>query len=877
MIGKTISHYRILEKVGEGGMGIVYKAEDTRLKRTVALKFLPPGFTRDPEAKERFIHEAQTVSTLEHNNICNVHEIDKTEDGQTFMVMACYEGTSLQEKIKQGLLEVEEAISVGSQITQGLSKAHEKGIVHRDIKPANIFVTRDGVVKILDFGLAKLGGQTKLTKEGTTLGTVAYMSPEQVKGEEVDHRTDIWSLGIVLYEMITGKTPFKGDYDQAVMYSILNEQPEPVTGLRTGVPMELERIVTKCLQKDPGERYQTAADLLADFRHFQRVSSAQDIPSKTQVSRPPGRSLKRDLAAIAALAVLVTVAAVLLMRQFTSPDQPAIPERKMLVVLPFENLGPPEDQYFADGITEEITSRLASLHGLGVISRTSAFHYKQTDKTIRQIGQELSVDYVLEGTVRWERVIDGPSRIRVTPQLIRVSDDTHLWTNRYDEQLEEIFTVQSNIAEEVVSELNITLLEPEKQVLEAKPTENIDAYHAYLRGLENLGDPDFLREDMELAVQMFDRAIELDPNFALAFADLSRTHSRMYHWGYDRTPERLARAKAAIDHALKLQPDLPQAHRALGLYYYWGHLDYDRALIEFSAALISLPNDPDLLADIAYIWRRQGRHEQAINNQKQAVKLNPQDPKTIGQLAVSYFDIRRYSEAILCCNRSISLAPDQQHAYLCKALCYWAWKGELEKSRTVLEKMPDIKSHSAIWTWYFQALFERNYQEALYWLSTLSSDEFQFQQAFAPKSLNEGFIYDLLGDSLQARSSYKSAQIYLEQKIQELPTDARLHRSLGLAYAGLGLKENAIREGKRAVELCPVSKDALSGPWNIRELAIIYFLVGEYDLAFDQIEYILSIPDWFSVQMLRLDPRLDPLRDHPRYKKIVDKYSGDGP
>ncbi|UCE19575.1 MAG: protein kinase [Gemmatimonadota bacterium] len=395
MIGRIISHYRILEKLGEGGMGVVYKAEDNKLDRIVALKFLPPELTRDPEAKERFVHEAKAASSFEHNNICTIYEIDETNDGQLFIAMACYDGETLEEKIRRGPLKIEEAVHLAMQMAEGLKDAHEKDIIHRDMKPANIMVTSKGQVKIMDFGLAKLRGQTKLTKEGTTLGTVAYMSPEQARGGEVDQRSDIWSLGVMLYEMVTGQRPFEGEYNQAVMYAIMNNDPEPITGLRTGVPMELERIIHKCIEKNPAERYQTGADLLADFHHLQRISSTQTIPSKTRISKPPVRSMARKLTGLAALVIVATVAIVLLVRQFTPSVHEVIPERKMLVVLPFENLGPPEDEYFADGITEEITSRLAALHGLGVISRTSAFYYKDTKKTLKQIGDELKVDYVL--------------------------------------------------------------------------------------------------------------------------------------------------------------------------------------------------------------------------------------------------------------------------------------------------------------------------------------------------------------------------------------------------------------------------------------------------------------------------------------------------
>ena len=319
MIGKTISHYKILAELGRGGMGVVYKAEDTKLKRTVALKFLPPALTGDPDAKERFVHEARAASILDHPNICTIHEINETEDGQVYIAMACYEGETLKEKTARGPLKLEEALDIASHIAQGLAKAHNQGIVHRDIKPANIFLTADGQVKIMDFGLAKSRGQTRLTKTDTTLGTFAYMSPEQARGEDVDPRTDLWSLGVVLHEMIAGRLPFKGDYEQAVIYSILNEDPEPLTAVRTGVPMELERIVGRCLQKNPALRYQTAADFAADLRVLKQTSEAPSTVSRMTdapgIPRGTGRWIWISLT-VAALAA----AALLLVRQFT-PSQ----------------------------------------------------------------------------------------------------------------------------------------------------------------------------------------------------------------------------------------------------------------------------------------------------------------------------------------------------------------------------------------------------------------------------------------------------------------------------------------------------------------------------------------------------------------------------
>ncbi|UCF05844.1 MAG: protein kinase, partial [bacterium] len=402
MIGKTISHYTILEELGRGGMGVVYKAVDTKLRRTVALKFLSPRALGSEEDKARFLHEAQAAAALSHANICTIHEIDEFEE-QSFIVMEFVEGRSLKERIKSGPMKINEAVDVAVQVAEGLREAHAKGIVHRDIKPANIMIKPNGRVKIMDFGLAKAHGQTVLTKVDTTLGTYAYMSPEQARGEAIDHRTDTWSLGIVLYEIVTGQRPFKGDYEQAVIYAIVNEEAEPVTGLRTGIPMELERIITKCLQKDAKHRYQGLADLITDLRQVSESVGTSRTMLTAQAKPVMSNRLMR-LLWFAAAVVLIVLALKLRPRYLTPTEKPApTDERKMLVVLPFENLGAPEDEYFAAGMTEEITSRIAAVSGLGVISRTSAIQYDRTGKTLRQIGEDLGVDYVLEGTIRWNK------------------------------------------------------------------------------------------------------------------------------------------------------------------------------------------------------------------------------------------------------------------------------------------------------------------------------------------------------------------------------------------------------------------------------------------------------------------------------------------
>ncbi|MCH6573926.1 MAG: protein kinase [Bacteroidetes bacterium] len=472
MIGKTISHYKIIEKLGGGGMGVVYKAVDTKLDRTIALKFLPPHLLADKEAEQRFISEAKAASSFDHPNICTIHEIGKTDDDQLFIVMAYYQGETLKKKIEKGPIKTEEAIDIVIQVAEGLKRAHNKGIVHRDIKPANIFITNDGIAKILDFGLAKVSTQAQITTMGTTMGTVGYMSPEQTKGEEVDHRTDIWSLGVVLYQMLSGSLPFQGDYEQAIIYSILNEEPT----LLKSLPKDLENILNKALQKNPNDRYNNLNDMLDDLKKLNRTDAHQTTDDK------PGRKRKPQAFIVSSIVGLI-LAFMLVYFLFINDSESgeSSVERKMIVVLPFKNLGLPEDEYFADGITEEITSRLSEIKQLGVIGRTSADQYKNTEKSFDQIGEELGVEYLLEGSVRWEKVPGSESRIRVTPQLIKISDGTHIWTERYDAILKSVFDVQTDIAEKVANALDVTLLESEQKSISQKPTDNLQAYDFYLR------------------------------------------------------------------------------------------------------------------------------------------------------------------------------------------------------------------------------------------------------------------------------------------------------------------------------------------------------------------------------------------------------------
>ncbi len=865
MIGKTISHYKILEKLGEGGMGIVYKAQDTKLDRIVALKFLPQHLTADAVEKERFIHEAKAASALSHTNITTIHEIDEF-DGQMFIVMEYCEGRTLKQVIEKEALSIKKVLDIGIQVCEGLAMAHEKGIVHRDIKSDNIMLTPRGQVKIMDFGLAKLKGATKLTKTRSTLGTLAYMSPEQAQGEEVDSRSDIFSFGVVLYELLTGKLPFGGEHQAAIIFSIINEQPQQVARYNNKVSAELERIVFKALAKDREERYQHADELLADLRHEKK--SLEYVKTAT-LAQPveTQKPLKKKMLplVLAGLAVLILIVGYFTLLSKKEPESGI----KMLAVLPFENLGAPEQEYFADGITDEITTQLAKVSGLGVISRTSVLQYKDTKKTVQQIGRELGVQYVLEGTILWDKS-EVNNRVRINPQLIRVKDGTHVWAETYDRVLEQVFALQADIAEKVASALNITLLEAEQRYIAAKPTENLEAYEYYLRGedyfIYGKGE-----KDVRIAIEMYEKVVKLDPAFALAYARLSWAHSWLYWFYWDNTDERLNKAKEAVDKALKLKPDLPEAHLALGYYYYWGSWDYDRALEQFAIAQKGQPNNSDLLAAISFVQRRQGKFEQAVTNLKKAAELDPRAYDKADEVATTYRLMRKYAEAEYYLDRVISLAPDWPVAYSRKAWLYQISEGDTKKARKVFHEatgkadvsllVPDL-----VWL----DVLDGDYQTALGRLPGVCAYvDAGGRNDTISYFLTKAKIYGLLNRQQLKLVYSDSARIILENRIQSRPGEAFFHSYLGIAYAGLGRKEEAIREGKKGVELLPVPKDALDGPGYVQNLAQIYVMVSDYDSAIDQLEYLLSIPSEISIPYLRIDPTWAPLRNQPRFQKLL--------
>ena len=646
MIGKMISHYKIVKKIGGGGMGVVYKAEDTKLKRTVALKFLPPELIRDPEAKERFIREAQAASALQHHNICTIHEINETDDGQLYIAMEYLGGKTLKEKIEEKGLSIEEILDIITQISKGLGKAHQKGIVHRDIKPANLMFTEDGVVKIVDFGLAKLAGQTKMTKAGTSLGTVAYMSPEQTQGTEIDYRTDIWALGVILYEMLAGEHPFKGEYEQAVVYSILNEAPEPVTKFNASIPDSLEEVLGKALEKNRDKRYQTITELLDDLKSISGGIVPEEI--KARVRKAHIRKRKRVI--LYSFSVVLIVAAVIVVSFLVRRSQVI----DSIAVLPLKNLtGDTGQEYFVDGMTDELIGQLGQISGLKrVISRTSVMKYKETDKSLSEIAQELKVDAVVEGTV-----YEAGDSVRIRFQLIdALPDEKNLWGNTYKRAKGDILMMVNEITKTVTDIIQVGLSSEEETRLAGARQVNPEAYEAYLKGQFHLGK--LSPPDLETALQYFELSLEKDPNSALAYAGISLDWAFRQQFGLVPPHEATPRAKEAALRAIALDSTLAEVHYALAVVKTWGEWDWDGAEIAYRKAIELNPNFPDARVYYSHLLTILHRPEEAAVQMERALEIDPFNNLFQSLYGAELCFRERYDDAIEQFQKVLKTAPN---------------------------------------------------------------------------------------------------------------------------------------------------------------------------------------------------------------------------
>ncbi len=644
MIGQEILHYKIIEKIGEGGMGVVYKAEDSKLKREVAIKFLPRQIAATEEQRKRFKIEAQAAAALNHPNIATIYAIEEVDgprgDGEMFIVMEYIKGGELKQLlINERQLTIDKVLDYATQIAEGLQAAHEKGITHRDIKSSNIMITEKSRVKIMDFGLAKTASNLQLTKEGMTLGTVAYMSPEQTQGIGVDHRTDIWAFGVVLYEMLAGEQPFKGDYEQAIVYSILHEEPQNVSDLNPSAPTELIDVVAKALQKELADRYQTMGELITDLKK-------SFAGPETQISKSTGQE-KQDFA---------------------------------VAVLPFADLSPQKDQeYFCDGMTEELIDALAKIEGWRVVSRTSVFAFKGKEQDIRTIGEQLNVSHALEGSVR-----KAGNRLRITAQLINVDDGFQLWSEKYDRELDDVFAIQDDIARMIVDKLKIAVGDTEAELLIKRYTENLEAYNLYLQARFHLNKR--TEEGSKNGILYCEQAIALDPQYALAYAALADCYIMLGFQGFLLPNEAIPKAKAAAEKALAIDSSLAEAHTSLACIL----AVYDRNWTEsekaFKRALELKPN-----AATAHYWYAlwyllpNGQFDSYQAEIKKAQELDPLSQVVNTGIGWQFYFARQYDQAIEALKKTIELDKDYVFAHDILGQAY-EQKGMLEEAIVEIEK-----------------------------------------------------------------------------------------------------------------------------------------------------------------------------------------------
>ncbi|HET9012631.1 MAG TPA: hypothetical protein VFN38_12490, partial [Gemmatimonadaceae bacterium] len=668
-----------------------------------------------------------------------------------------------------------------------------------------------------------------ITESGVTLGTPTNMSPEQSVGDQaVDSRSDIYSLAVVVYEMLAGAPPFTGPNPRAIMARRLTGTPPPLAPLRPELPPAVEPAIARALARQPADRFDTAADFAVTL-----CGRGEEPPPEPEEPAPTARRPWRRYVAAAALAIPLLVGAVLGARRALRRDAPPPSDQQMLVVLPFRNLGDSADAYFADGLTEELTSRLASVGGLRVISRTSAEQYRTSTRPLKEIGAELGAGYVLEGSVHLDHGGTGASRVRVRPRLISVADDSQLWSEPYEVELTEVFRVQSEIAERVSRSLHIALAAPEREVLAAAATRDPVAYDFYLRGNDYLGRSN-QEADLASAASLYTQAVEADPGFAAAWAKLARCHTQIYWHYFDRTEARLTMAKTALDSAVRLAPGQPETHTAMGFYRYWVLLDYEGAIREFEAALRLQPSNSALLQAIGYVERRRGRWEESLGRFVEALRYDPKSGQRSFDVGDNYLSLHMFPEADHYLERATTLSPDWPNPYIYRAWLHVAWRGDLARGREII-----AQGLSRIEPGRFAVALQTGDRisaslvtaDSAFWpmldglsLATFAGDTVRYHLL---KAETDAFRRNLSAE----RAHGDSARLLIEPRLKLMPNDAKILATLALAYMHLGRHADAIRSGERAAGLLPLENDAVSGPYVHAYLARVYASAGRYDKA----------------------------------------------
>jgi serine/threonine-protein kinase len=875
--------YALERELGRGGMATVYLVRDVKHKRLVALKVLHPELAAALGA-ERFQREIEFAARLQHPHILTV--LDSGEaTGQLWFTMPYVEGESLRSRLRrERQLPVEEALRIATETARALDYAHRQGVMHRDIKPENILLTKDGDTLVADFGIARAlaGADERLTETGMSLGTPAYMSPEQASGEKaIDARTDVYSLGCVLYEMLSGEPPYTGPTAQVI---IMKRFTEPVPSVRTArphVPEALDQVIQRALAPIPADRFATSREFARALQPSGTAATSAPTSVATPVTSPPAlsppppppvSSARRLPVTAIALGVGFIIGLGVLFawrRTHTSTEETAGPKR--VAVLPFENLGDSTDAYFADGISNEVRGKLSQVAGLAVIARASSNEYRKTTKPPQQIARELGADYLLTATVQWEKTPGGPSRVRVSPELIRVEPGaapTTKWQQGFDASLTDVLQVQAEIATKVASALNVALGDSARHKLATKPTANLAAYDAFLKGEAAsqgmaVADPPSLRR----AIDFYEQAVALDSTFVPAWAQLTRARAFLYSNSMP-TPELAAEAHQAAERAQALGPDRPEGQLALGNYYQFVALDNRQALAASEAGLKLAPNNVDLLATAALVEQRLGRWDAALQHLAKAGALDPRSANTARRTGLTLLWLRRYPEAQVALDRGLTLAPTNLTIIEQKAMVALA-QGDLGGAQAVVRTALTTVEPAALLAYF------GNYWD-LYWVL----DDARQQQLLAlpPSAFDNdrgawaivrAQTYQLRGNVAQTRVYAGSAQLAYEEQLRARPDDGVRNVFRGLALAYLGRKAEAIAEGERGVALVPISRDAYLGAYIQHQLVRIYLVVGEPEKALDQLEPLLKMPYYLSPGWLRIDPTFAPLKGNPRFERLV--------
>jgi serine/threonine protein kinase/Flp pilus assembly protein TadD len=879
-MSKDFGDYELLQEIGHGGQGVVYRARQKSLNRMVALKVIGLAHWATEAHVKRFRLEAEAAASLNHPCIVPIYEVGERE-GACYFSMGLVEGGQLDAVAKREPVPIRHAAELIAKLARTVSYAHEHGILHRDIKPGNILLDAQGEPHLTDFGLARLvETEGSVTRTMEVLGTPSYMAPEQAVGNNarVSSATDIYGLGAVLYQLLTSHPPFAGGTTYETIRLVLDTEPRPPYLLNPKVDRDLNTICLKCLDKDPQHRYSSALALAEDL---ERWLKHEPIRARRTGLVTRGRKWVRRNPSIAVMAAMLLVFAVplsvMLWRTESERSAPsnAAPPEKSIAVLPFSNLSKEqENAFFADGVQDEIVTYLAKVADLKVISRTSVMSYKSgMARNLRQIGQQLGVAHLVEGSVQ-----RTGNRVRVNAQLVDARTDRHLWAQTYDRDLADVFAIQSEIAKTIADQLQAKLSSSEKNAIERPPTTDISAFDLYARAKNillrtgSIGNAGLLE-----AVDLLNQAVARDPAFFDAYCQLAYAHDALYFFGPDHTSARLALAEAALQAASRLRPDAGETHLARGQNLYWAYGDYDGALAELEVARQTLPNDARIFKLAGLIQRRQGHWEESTRNLERAVQLNPRDSETLLLgVAGNYWMCRRYAEAKPWAARVLAFEPNNSFAKVFLAYVDFDWKADSQPLHQTIDSIRATNPAavpSIVHFWLVCVLAERDAAAAKDALMafgeeavSFAPDNVRFNRPFA-----EGVIARMTKDDAKARSAFTAGRAEQEKVVQAQPNYGPALCVLGLIDAGLGRKEEALREGRRAVELLPVEKDSMNGMAMVKYLAMINAWVGDKDLACEQLASVIRRPSSPSYGQLKLLPFWDPLRGDPRFEKLVEE------